>query len=110
MKINNENQSTVVDIEATEVNEVVNAPKTFVSNAADPPAPPRHVQEYFENTVMPEIEGMTEGGVWRIKRTPATFRRIQTLKLSDAQVTNMLKDHEGRKAFGYSYLEKVYRR
>lgn len=106
MKINSPQQVEVVDIEATEVNSIANAPKTFVSNAPDGSAR-ANADEHLHNVVLPQLSA---DGMWRIKRTPATFRRIQKLKLSDAEVTEMLKNHITRSQFGYSYLEKVYQK
>jgi hypothetical protein len=118
MKIKNDNQTQVVDIQA----ENVGTSTTFVSNNQDEIDELRLASESHLRKVA--LPGMKEGkmkqdapwspeeaaaikGEWRIKRTPATFRRIQTLGLSDAKLTEMLKTHQGRINFGYNYIQRI---
>lgn len=98
MKINNDNVSTTVSVDdsvSTNVQFDTSA-KENTRKAAD---------DHIRNVVQPRYDSLSSG--YRIKRTPATFRRIQTLKLSDAELTEVLKTHKGRMEFGYNYLEKV---
>lgn len=98
MKINNDNVSTTVSVDDSVSTNVKfdTSDKENTRKAAD---------EHIRNVVQPRYEALSSG--YRIKRTPATFRRIQTLKLSDAELTEVLKTHKGRMDFGYNYLEKV---
>jgi len=105
MRIKDDNTSEVVDITA----ENAGTATTYVSTNTDPEA--AKMEEYLHNVAIPahekEMESLQETSGYRIKRTPATFRRIQTLGLSDANLTEMLKTHQGRIKFGYNYIERV---
>lgn len=98
MKINNDNVSTTVSVDDSVTTNVKfdTSAKENTRKAAD---------DHIRNVVQPRYDSLSSG--YRIKRTPATFRRIQTLKLSDAELTEVLKTHKGRMEFGYNYLEKV---
>ena len=51
-------------------------------------------------------EGGTEV-VYMLNKSSACMRRVMKMKLSDKQVTKMLKDPKERRQFGYMYLVQM---
>jgi len=99
MKINNDNISSTVSINDESVS------SKFSFDTTENPGL-KKATDHLNAVVQPQLEALKATDGWRIKRTPATFRHIQRMKLSDAEVTEMLKTHQGRSKFGYNYLEK----
>ena len=41
---------------------------------------------------------------YSLNKSKACMRRVMKLKLSDSQITDLLRTNEGRRAIGYQYL------
>ena len=41
---------------------------------------------------------------YSLNKSRACMRRVMKLKLSDSQITDLLRTNEGRRAIGYQYL------
>ena len=96
MKINETNaQPTTFSMKDDTVTESVSVPKEERSGRA-------RADQHMREVVVPQVESG-----WKVKRGPAITRRLMKLKLSDQELTEMLKTHEGRSKFGYNYLERI---
>ena len=42
-----------------------------------------------------------------LNKSPACMKRIQRMKVSDKEITDLLETHEGRRKIGYNYLTRT---
>lgn len=102
------NDSVQVNVETTaNVSETVNIEPAPTSPQEAEARAKARADEYLKNVIDPITQLGVEDGYWRPKPGPAIVRRLMKLKLSDSELTDLLKTHEGRSKFGYCYLEKV---
>ena len=73
---------------------------------------PTEVEETVDVVAEPVVEEQQEPDLglastykrYYLNKSSACMRRIQTLKLSDKEITDKLETNEGRKLIGYNYL------
>ena len=61
-------------------------------------------EEVVEEQQEPNLGLLTTYKRYYLNKSRACMRRIQTLKLSDKEITDKLETNEGRKLIGYNYL------
>ena len=61
-------------------------------------------EEVVEEQQEPNLGLLTTYKRYYLNKSRACMRRIQTLKLSDKEITEKLETNEGRKLIGYNYL------
>ena len=61
-------------------------------------------EEVVEEKQEPNLGLLTTYKRYYLNKSRACMRRIQTLKLSDKEITDKLETNEGRKLIGYNYL------
>ena len=61
-------------------------------------------EEVVEEKQEPNLGLLTTYKRYYLNKSRACMRRIQTLKLSDKEITEKLETNEGRKLIGYNYL------
>ena len=75
---------------------------------------PTEVEETVDVVAEPVVEEQQEPDLglastykrYYLNKSRACMRRIQTLKLSDKEITDKLETNEGRKLIGYNYLNQ----
>ena len=73
---------------------------------------PTQVEETVDVTAEEVVEEQQEPNLglastykrYYLNKSSACMRRIQSLKLSDKEITDKLETNEGRKLIGYNYL------
>tara|TARA_R100001443_G_scaffold105026_1_gene113926 strand:- start:304 stop:603 length:300 start_codon:yes stop_codon:yes gene_type:complete len=61
-------------------------------------------EEVVEEQQEPNLLLLSSYKRYFLNKSRACMRRIQSLKLSDKEITNKLETNEGRKFIGYNYL------
>ena len=61
-------------------------------------------EEVVEEQQEPDLGLASTYKRYYLNKSRACMRRIQTLKLSDKEITDKLETNEGRKLIGYNYL------
>ena len=61
-------------------------------------------EEVVEEQQEPDLGLASTYKRYYLNKSRACMRRIQTLKLSDKEITEKLETNEGRKLIGYNYL------
>ena len=61
-------------------------------------------EEVVEKQQEPNLLLLSSYKRYFLNKSRACMRRIQSLKLSDKEITNKLETNEGRKFIGYNYL------
>ena len=61
-------------------------------------------EEVVEEKQEPNLGLLTTYKRYYLNKSRACMRRIQSLKLSDKEITDKLETNEGRKLIGYNYL------
>ena len=75
---------------------------------------PTEVEETVDVVAEPVVEEQQEPDLglastykrYYLNKSSACMRRIQSLKLSDKEITDKLETNEGRKLIGYNYLNQ----